>query len=146
MKIRLLRPEEVNEASKIIGQNYTKEFQRSGKKELRSMFSNAAIRPKYFVLIDKGKIIGLGGFTQSWMDYSIYEIFWINVLQNRQNQGLGKRIVGRILKEIRKDKNARQILLTADAEKNLQKYYAIDFGFETIRFYEHSHLMALALS
>jgi ribosomal protein S18 acetylase RimI-like enzyme len=147
MKIRLLKKGEIKEAAAIVGRNYSKTYEQSSALELKDMFGAGAIKPVYFVAEDKGKIIGLAGFVQSWMDYNIYEIFWVNVLPERQNQGVGKTLVARIIAEIKKKKGAYLMLLTANGEKKTPGYYQGNFKFKTLQKFDKNkyHLMVRPL-
>ena len=146
MKIRLLKKADIRQASAIVGKNYSKKWQKTSAAELASMFSNAAVRPVYYVAEEGNTIIGLIGFTQSWMDYNIYQIFWVNVDPARQKQGIGKILVARAIKEIKKKKKSYLIQLTANIPNS--KYYARHFGFKTIELFgpDPYHLMSLSIS
>lgn len=98
----------------------------------------------YFVAKDKDTIVGLAGFIQSWMDYNIYEIFWVNVSPEKQRQGVGRQLVSKIIKEIKAKKNARLILLTANQAVGNATYYKKLYGFKTLeKFGNNYHLMSL---
>lgn len=114
MKIRQLKKSEINSAAHIIGINYSKTYERLAQTEMSAMFGKGPILPKYVVAEEKGKLIGVAGYIQSWMDYNIYQIFWVNVLPNYQRKGIGKQLVAKIISEIKKKKDANLILLTAD--------------------------------
>jgi GNAT superfamily N-acetyltransferase len=131
MKIRLLKKKEIRQASVIVGLNYNKKYKKSSTLELKDMFGNGAVKPVYFVAEEKGKIIGFAGFIQSWMDYNIYQIFWVNVLPELQRKGIGKKLVMKVINEIRKKKDARLILLTT----NYPKYYKDHWNFRTIEMF-----------
>ena len=147
MKIRLLQKKDIRSAAKIVGLNYSLEYERKSTLELKDMFGHSAIKPVYYVAEDKKKIVDFAGFIQSWMDYNIYQIFWVNVLPEKQRQGIGKELVARIIKEIRKKKDAQLILLTADGNTKNEKYYQKYFGFKTIGLFDQKsyHLMSLLL-
>ncbi|MES2213457.1 MAG: GNAT family N-acetyltransferase [Patescibacteria group bacterium] len=143
MKIRLLQKKDITQAATIVGKNYNKKYQRSATLELKDMFGKSQVTPIYFVAEEKGKILGFAGFSQSWMDYSIWTIFWVNVLPNLQKQGIGKLLVDRVIKEIRKKKNAKLILLSA----KIPDYYVKHFDFKTIDKVDDSYdLMSLDIS
>jgi predicted N-acetyltransferase YhbS len=147
MKIRLLKPVDIKATAALIGRNYSKKYEYSAALELKDMFGASAIKPTYFVAVEDKKIIGLGGFMQSGMDYYLYEIFWVNVAPERQRQGIGKKIVERIIAEIKKKKGARAIILTADTLRGDQKYYKDNFKFKTIAKFDKNseHIMFLSL-
>ncbi len=129
MDIRLLQRKDIQKAATIVGKNYSKKWQLSATRELAVMFDRSVGTPTYFVAEENGKIIGLAGYIQSWMDYSIYQIFWVNVLPERQKQGIGTKLVDRVVKEIRKKKDAEYILLTT----TLPEYYRNHWGFKVLK-------------
>jgi N-acetylglutamate synthase-like GNAT family acetyltransferase len=129
MKIRLLQKKDIDQAAAIVGKNYSKKYGKSAMQEIAEMFSKAPIRPVYWVAEEKDKILGFAGYMQSWMDYNIYQIFWVNVLPDMQKQGIGKKLVSKTISEIRKKKNANLILLTA----NSPIYYKKHFGFKSVQ-------------
>jgi ribosomal protein S18 acetylase RimI-like enzyme len=146
MQIRLLKKSEIKSAAALVGKNYSKKYELSCTRELEDMFGKSAVKPVYFVAAEKDKIIGFAGFMQSWMDYNIYQIFWVNVLPEKQRLGIGKKLVARVIREIRKKKDACLILLTANAEKKNDLYYQKNFGFKTIEVFDRGTYRLLALS
>lgn len=140
MKIRLLKRKDINQVSAIVGKNYGTKDQRKSVLELNDMFGKSQMMPVYFVAEENGEIVGFAGFSQSWMDYSIWNIFWVNVLPDFQRLGIGKRLVSRIVKEIKNKKNASLILLSA----KIPDYYSRHFGFKSIDMVgDGYHLMSL---
>lgn len=120
MKIRLIKEREIDACSKIVGLNYSEEDERLSKHELKAMFKNYAIKPEYLAAELDGKIVGFAGYSQSWMDYHVYEIFWANVLPKYQNKGIGTALVRKIIQIIknkRGEDKAHLILLTTTSPK-----------------------------
>ncbi|MGD1003494.1 MAG: hypothetical protein ABR884_02865 [Minisyncoccia bacterium] len=73
MRIRLLRKGEARKAAAIVGENYSRKYELSARKEIGDMFATGGgPRPVYFVAEERGQIIGFAGYIQSWMDYNIY--------------------------------------------------------------------------
>lgn len=146
MKLRLLKEKDIQAAAGIVRKNYSKDWEKTSAKELQSMFSNAAVRPVYYVAEEKGKVIGFIGFTQSWMDYNVYQIFWVNVDPEWQRQGIGRKLVAKVIVEIKKKKKAYLIQLTANLPNS--KYYAEHFGFKTTELFGPNkyHLMSLPIN
>jgi predicted N-acetyltransferase YhbS len=128
MLIRLMRVEDAPHAAAIIGKNYSQEWEKRATPELREMFSEAVIRPMYYVCEDAGSIIGLAGFIQSWMDYNVFQIFWVNVAPERQREGIGRELVWTLIDEIKKREEASLIQLTTDSPR----YYSAHFGFKSV--------------
>jgi N-acetylglutamate synthase-like GNAT family acetyltransferase len=147
MKIRLLKEKDIKNAARIVGINYSKKYERSATLELKAMFGSSPSKPKYYVAEANDKIVGFAGFIQSWMDYNIYQIFWVNVLPKEQGKNIGKDLVAKIISEIKKKKDANLILLTADAGVKNNDYYRKNFGFKTLELFDKKsyHLMSLSL-
>lgn len=144
MKIRQIKEREIDVASKIVGLNYSKEYEKRSKREIEAMFRDYAVKPKYLVAEHNGKIVGFAGYIQSWIDYHIYQIFWVNVLPKYQKKGIGTALVRKIIQIIKikhgEDK-AYLILLTT----SLPKFYE-RLGFETLlKLKRNNHLMILKI-
>lgn len=130
MHIRPIKKSEVKFAAQIVGRNYSSQYEKSSSLEIMAMFTNSVIPPKYVVAEDKGKIIGFAGYTQSWMDYSAYNLFWVNVTPASQGQGIGKRLVEDVIDRIRKIKdkeNPPELILLTATKDNTDFYKQFDF-------------------
>lgn len=146
IKISKLRFGDVKEAASIVRKNYSKQYEKLASNELKEMFSSSSNRPIYFVAKHNKEVVGFAGYIQSWMDYSIYEIFWVNVLPEKQKKGIGRMLVSKIIGEIKKKKNSRTILLSANHTVGNSSYYKQQFGFRAVfKFGNRYHLMALLL-
>ena len=147
MKIRSIKKSEVATASKLVGLNYSKNYEKSSKKEIGATFTNSVIPPKYLVAEEKGKVIGFGGYIQSWMDYSVYNIFWVNVHPKEQGKGIGTKLVRALIDKIKgagsKKNPPRLILITATTENT--RFYEKRFGFKKMFFFDDYHLMGLGI-
>jgi len=148
MKIRNLKYDEINFVSKIVGKNYSKVYERSSKQEFGAMFSNPVIPPNYLVAENNGHILGCCGYIQSWMDYGVYQIYWVNVLPKHQGNGIGTSLVNaaiKRIKSIRGNGKATMILLTAKG-KNVG-FYRTKFGFKKLHWLdEDEYLMGLSIN
>jgi N-acetylglutamate synthase-like GNAT family acetyltransferase len=130
MIIRKLERKDIIPASKIVGINYSKKYELLSRKELTAMFRNYAYPPEYIVAEEDGKIIGLAGYIPSWMDYHVYNIFWVNVEPEHQGNGIGTMLIEHIITRIRKIKGhmvAHMILLTTTRPKFYKR-----FGFKIL--------------
>lgn len=121
--------QEINQAAAIVGDNYNDKYAKSARREIKAMFSNPVYPPRYLVAASQGKIIGLVGFCGAWFDYGIAELFWVNVAKAYQNQGIGVALVTRALKEIKKDKKIKLVIITA----KIPKFYINKLGFKILQ-------------
>lgn len=142
MKLRHLKKSDLRKASHIVGQNYSKKYEVMAFNEMRASFMDYPIKPAYIVAEEKGEIIGVAGYVQSWMDYDIYEIFWVNVSPDYQGQGVGSALINKAISIIKR-KEPKTILLTTDKPK----FYANKFDFKLLSKFKNNNynLMALKL-
>jgi predicted N-acetyltransferase YhbS len=132
MKIRPIKKSEIKRASQIVASNYSMRYGKYAKREITAMFDNKVFPPHYLVVEENGEVLGFGGYIQSWMDYNIYNIFWVNVDPKYQRKGIGSLLVARIINEIKglrgTDKKGYMILLTTDKPR----FYTERFGFRIL--------------
>lgn len=125
MKIRLLKRGEIKLGAALAGQNYSQKFADLAARELKEMFLKGPIKPRYFVVEFNKQIVGVGGLIQSWMDYNIFHISWVNIAPTHQGKGFGTKLIDRIMREIKKQKDAEYVLITT----RVPKYYRKHWGF-----------------
>lgn len=104
----------------IIDQNYPEEaYEPKARKEIADAFSKGPIKPAYLVVEDlDGAPIAFGGYIQSWMDYHIYELFWVNVAKHFQGKGIGTHLVQALINAITvRDAQAELICITTQRQK-----------------------------
>lgn len=143
MNIRFLQESDIPQASAIVGKNYNKPYEEMSAAEMQEMFGSATIKPKYMVVEEDDTIVACAGFMQSWMDYNIWNIFWVNVDPDRQRCGIGKQLVQRVIDEIKEDMGGVcLILLTTDSPS----YYADHFGFVTLQSFLSGAYQLMSLS
>ena len=81
----------------IISKNYTKESVEDQIKENSpKKILEKAKKVKYFVAVEKGKIVGFGGYNEE----KIHTFF---VIPERHGKGIGSKILERVLTEAKKD-------------------------------------------
>ncbi|MBU3904895.1 MAG: GNAT family N-acetyltransferase [Nanoarchaeota archaeon] len=131
MKIRLVKEKEINTLCKMIRLNYSKEYEKRAKAEIKAMFKNYTAKPQYLAAEIEGKIVGFAGYIQSWMDWHFYNIFWVNVHPDYQHKGIGTALVKEIIKILKTKKGedkAEFILLTTTSPG-----FYIRLGFKVIQ-------------
>lgn len=145
IKIRLLTRKDIKAAAAIAAANWSKKWSGPAERETKEMFGKSEIRPTYYVAEEDGEIVGFTGYMMSWMDYNIYQIFWVNVLPKRQKQGIGKMLIQKVIREVKKKKSVHLLLLTS-SNKTLQ-YYEKLFGFKVLQKFmgQDYNLMSLDL-
>jgi N-acetylglutamate synthase-like GNAT family acetyltransferase len=124
MIIRQLRQKDIITASKIVGLNYSKKDEALSKKEIEAMFEKYTYAPKYIVAEENKKIVGFAGYIMSWMDYHVYNIFWVNVAPEHQGKGIGTKLIKRAILEIQKNKSyktANMIIITTNKPQFYEK-------------------------
>lgn len=135
-------------ASKIVGRNYSKLYEKFSAKEIGAAFTNSVIPPKYLIATENKILLGFCGYIQSWMDYGVYQIFWVNVIPEEQGNGIGSSLVKAAIDKIKGIKGngeATMILLTAKG-KNVG-FYQKKFGFKKFHWLdEDEYLMGLKIN
>ncbi len=126
MKMRAIKPSDIKAAAKIIELNYASQYRWLDRENITAMFNNYIGKPKYLVAEEKSNMVGFAGYIETWMDYSVYNIFWVNVDPAHQGQGIGRALVTAVIKIIKK-KKASLVLLTT----NQPRFYR-QFGFKTV--------------
>jgi ribosomal protein S18 acetylase RimI-like enzyme len=136
VKVRKLRKNEISLVCKIVRENYPlggseKLSEKKYRAEFKAMFAHSVIKPENYVVEKDGEIIGFAGFFQSWMDYNIYEICWVNIKPKYQHKGVGKFLINELIRIIKKKKGARLVLLAAI----VVDFYKI-FGFKDLKIFD----------
>lgn len=113
--IRPLQLADIETAVAIVEENYPgdPDVERA-RLELQDAFRDVAMQPRFLVCVDdQGEMLGFGGYVESWMNYHMYELFWINVRKAHQGQGIGTQIAKALVKDIReRDPEAKWIMGT----------------------------------
>lgn len=127
MKIRLLRKSDIKAAAAIVGKNYNLTYQKIAAREIAAMFERKVGSPTYIVAEENKKIIGLAGYINDWADFTLYNFFWVNVAPDCQNQGVGKKLIDQVVANIKKEKDARHILISTKIPNYYRKYWRFKF-------------------
>lgn len=128
MEIRLLQQEEVNTATDLLASNYPEhpEYREKARAEITAMFVKHPVQPTYVAAFEGKSMIGFAGIAPSWMDYSVWEILWVNVTQEQQGKGIGSNLI-RALIDIARDAGEKTIILSCTAPAFYER-----FGFRVI--------------
>ena len=140
MKTRKATKKDVKEILKITRVSNLKYPLRQAKKEIEEMFSDSLIKPTYLVIEVKNKIVGCGGFSRSWTDMNIINIFWVNILPEYQGKKIGTKLVNEIIKQIENisEKPPIKMMIISTNKHGFWK----KFGFKKlIRYYRDYVLM-----
>ncbi len=136
MKIRKAKPSDINQILKIIKSNNPNYPIKQSRKEISEMFSNSLIKPNYLVVEEKKVIIAFGGFSRSWTDANIANIFWINVHKEFQRKGIGKKLIDEIIKNIiRFDKPKIKLIILSSNKIDFWK----KLGFKRLNKYDKDY-------
>lgn len=145
MNLRLIKPSDIEALAGIVEANYTITDALLAKRELRAMFDQKVLPPRYVLAEEKARPLGFAGYSQTWMDYHIYNIFWVNVHPEHQGKGVGTALVRRVIKEIKRQEHGGEslvILLTATNPH----LYENKFGFRKITMFKEGKTALMALS
>jgi N-acetylglutamate synthase-like GNAT family acetyltransferase len=130
MKIRTAKKNDIEQMVDLIKKTFSQEDAEYAHSEINEMFSDSIVKPNYMIAEENGKIIGITGFSSSWFDFNMYEIFWVGVDPNVQKKGIGKLLVAKVLEEIGKfsgQNKADMAILSTEAVTFFEKC-----GFEKI--------------
>ncbi len=129
MKIRPAKRSDISQMIDIIKLNndwYSKDL---ALKEIKEMFSKSLIKPTYFVVEDKGKILAFNGFAHSWVDNSVVSFFWANTNPNDSGKGFQSKLIKHMVKHVKaiKKPKVKMIIISTKIPKFFTK-----FGFKTL--------------
>lgn len=137
MHFRPLKKTDLASVLAVISEHYDRSYVSIARRDLSAVFTGRWLRPEYFVVEEKGVIIGCGGFAESCMDTGVAEIFWVNVEDKKQNQGIGSALIKRLIVRI-KQKKFCAVLLTTTRPRFYQR-----LGFKKIKRLENGYTLLL---
>lgn len=138
-RIRYLKKDEIDEAVGIVEKNYSKEDALWIRRELIGIFQPEEEKIRHSDAIGavetlSGKILGFVVFNSSWISDVVAELFWVNVLPEYQNKGVGSILIletiNRLKRVSKKDRYKPSILILC-CKNSLAKFYK-KFGFKTV--------------
>ena len=97
MNIRAMVPSDIPGVLALVSDVFGPDYAQRAQPEFNETFGSALQRPFYYVAEIEGKIAGLSGYGASWLNYGIYEIFWVGVLNANRGRGVGKTLIKRCL-------------------------------------------------
>lgn len=81
-------------------------------------------RPKYFVCEFNDQIIGMGGYSLSWLDWDTFELFWLSIRKEFKGKGIGKILTEHLESEAIKDgKFKKDITILFSCTKTVVEYH-----------------------
>ena len=129
MRFRKAKKEDIPQMHNILRTNSPKYPKTLALQELDEMFSNALIKPTYIIAEHKDEILAFGGFTPSWIDNRVFNIFWVNTNHTHQNQGVGSKLMENLINRIRNTRNIRAKMILVSTK--ISAFYN-KFGFKRI--------------
>lgn len=124
----------INLAEKVYGKDHP--ISKNIKNELKRYGE------KFKIILKNNKVVGVGCYEETNMDYGVYEISHMMIDPDFRHQGLGKELLDNFIREI-KDKDGRAILLCA-TPLSLNMY--MKAGFVVIQMIGTDPLMILHLN
>ena len=98
-KLREMRQEDVKECLSMALESFgTDQYPEDQFNTIEEEF-NAAFthewwgRPNYFICELDGIIVGMGGYSLSWLDWDTFEFFWLSVRKGYEGRGIGGLLV-----------------------------------------------------
>lgn len=117
MKLRLAKPSDLDAMVGIIAKTFPKADAREARAEISGIMKSR--NRWFFVLAVEGReVIGLAGLIQSWLDFNLYEVFWVAVRPDFQKGGIGRLIMEDLVARARKAKGlskAASLLVSTDS-------------------------------
>ena len=132
MKTRNARRKDIDEMMKIV-EAISPEYPHNSdvEDEINRSFENNGYKPTYLVVEENEKILGFLGYSQSRINYRVYEIFHVMVNPQHQKKGFGTKLMEGAINDIkslrRESEDDYLILITS-----LQPEYFERFGFSTL--------------
>lgn len=144
MRITPLTWMELEACVDIVADNYGPKLAKAAKQEIMQFDNHldydSPIRPSFMIAKQRKTVVGFAGYAPSWMDYGIYEVFWVNVTPILQRTGIGTKLMHAVITAIRGLPKSKAIVLST----SLERYYE-GFGFETVTKIGKSCIMRLEL-
>src|SRR3989344_8549530 len=131
MKIRKVLKKDVKKLMEVTETIDSNSYNWRLEKSIQKSFGNHLFKPTYLLYEDKGKIFGFIGYSQSRINYRVYELFHARVLPEKQGIGVGTKLVNMAIKEIKSKRRHKEddIMII---QTTLKPKYFERFGFKTL--------------
>ena len=129
MKIRKATKKDISQMMEIIKLNNSWYSLDLALKEIKEMFSKALIKPTYFVVEDKGKVVAFNGFIHSWADNMVVDLFWANTHPEHTKKGFQSKLIKYLIKKLKKERNPKVKMMMFSTR--IPEFFK-KFGFEVI--------------
>lgn len=123
MKIRPMTQEDLPAVLAVVVSGWGKAHAQAAQPDFSEMFGAAAWKPFFNVAEVDGRVVGMAGYGVSWLNYGVYDLFWIGVHTSQRGKGIGKMLVEACLFEMKT--LADQVILATD----IPEFYEKNFGF-----------------
>ena len=105
--------------------------------DMADMWSNANVKPTFFVAKSEREIVGFVGIKESVIDWGVFQIYWLMVDPTHQRQKIGRSLMYHAMGEITK-KGGTLVILSTPVPK-----YFHQFGFKKFRTHNLHTVMSL---
>ncbi len=137
--IRSIHQTDVDSCYLIVNANWGETVAHRFLSEVSQVWTDMLEPPLYYVATVDGSVVGFGGIIRSWIMFGVWDVTWVNIKKEFQNEGLGKALIEYCLKEILTCNGKVVNLMTKSPD------FFNHFGFNVIKDYGDWKLMTLWL-
>jgi N-acetylglutamate synthase-like GNAT family acetyltransferase len=106
--------------------------------EVSHAWSGMEYAPSYYIAeADDGTVIGYAGVMHSFIKTGVWDVVWINVKRGHKGEGVGMKLMGLLISEVKKANGVVIHLMTKSPS------YFSQFGFSKITQYDSWTMMSL---
>ena len=138
--IRAMRESDVPSCYEITLLNWNKTIADNFLIEVAHSWSGMESAPTYYIAeTDDGVVIGYAGIMHSFIKTGVWDIVWVNVKKGYKGEGVGMKLMGLLISEVKKANGVVIHLMTKSPS------YFSQFGFHIIQTYDHWSLMSFTI-
>lgn len=141
--IRKMRKSDIPFLTAIVDSIYLgtedKQTRDQAKKDLPDAFSNANIRPTFFVAMNGKERVGFIGMEEAKISFNAYDIFWLMVKPEHHLKKVGTQLMRHVISEA-KEKGAKYLRLAGYNGR-----YFKQFGFKKCAKFEDNTVMHMKI-